>query len=237
MKYSFRLALAALVLVSAAFSQQARSFATGETLRYLVNWPSGLSLGEVTISAVHSKPAEGAPPRWRFQFNLEAAIPGVSIRDEFRAVATDQLCSLEFEKNLQHGKRKAREKVTFDPSSGKAKRETLDGGGSSEIPIGNCAKDALTFLFYLRDELSKGRIAAPETVVFGAPYKVSVQLIGQDKVQVGEALEDADRLLASLTGPASEVSFMLVIGRGTSRRLLEVHVPLELGNFTMQLTP
>lgn len=237
MKKPFWLLSAFLLCIYGAPAQQARPFASGETLHYEVNWPSGLSVGEATMSAVHNKEVEGAPPRWRFEFRLKAAVPGVTIEDEFVSRTTDQLCSLEFEKNFEHGKRKAKEKITFDQSSGKAERETLEGGGSSEIPIGDCAKDALAFLYHLRDELSRGRIPAAETVLFGAPYKVSLELIGNEKVVVGEKLVEADRLLAQLKGPASEVSFVLVVGKGTARRPLQIHVPLELGNFTMQLVP
>ncbi|MCP5116947.1 MAG: DUF3108 domain-containing protein, partial [bacterium] len=162
MKPSFLLIAIIIVLVPGALAQEVRPFATEETLHYAVNWPSGLSLGEASMSATHAKGGEGTPPRWTFEFQLEAAVPGVTIADEFLATATDELCSLEFEKNLKHGEREARERITFHQSSGTATRETLEGGGSSEVPIGDCAKDAVTFLYHLRDELSRGRIPSSQ---------------------------------------------------------------------------
>ncbi len=43
-------ALAILFLAASAHAQTGFPF-TGETLRYSINWPSGLSLGDATFSA------------------------------------------------------------------------------------------------------------------------------------------------------------------------------------------
>ncbi len=162
---------AVLLLTPAAPDPQALlPFADQETLRYNIAWPSGLSVGQAQMSAVFAEPAAGAAPRWTFEFTLDAAIPGFQVSDVYRSAATTQLCSLEFHKTLAHGKRKAREKTTFDPEAGVATRVTLGGGGKSRIPIEACAKDGLTFLYHLRSELARGRIPHPQAVLFGAPY-------------------------------------------------------------------
>src|SRR5437667_3954168 len=49
-----------------------------ESLRYSINWPSGLSLGEASFSARHT--AAG----WSFDSTLSAGIPGFSISDKYQ---------------------------------------------------------------------------------------------------------------------------------------------------------
>ena len=88
--------------------------------------------------------------RWDLRFTLDAAVPGLQVADRYRSLATPELCSLEFEKDLTDGKRLTRELTMFDPQTGSATRQTLGGGGKSEMPISTCAKDALAFLYYLR---------------------------------------------------------------------------------------
>src|ERR1017187_1921822 len=76
------------LLVSAAFAAAAPAVAqTGfpfqdEGLHYTVNWPSGLSLGDATLSAHHT--ANG----WDFEIGLDAAVPGFAIKDIFKSSAT-----------------------------------------------------------------------------------------------------------------------------------------------------
>src|SRR6185295_1868425 len=98
-----------------------------ETLRFRVNWPTGASLGEARMQA---RRIEGG--RWQFELNLDASVPGIAVTDRYRAVATAQLCSVEFERDSAHGGRKSRETVTFDQEKNKALRATK-GGGSSEV--------------------------------------------------------------------------------------------------------
>lgn len=200
-----------------------------ETLSYTVNWPSGLSLGEGRMTA------RRAGDRWELQFVLDAAVPGFEVSDRVRSVATEDFCSLELEKRLTHGKRKANERTTFDIEKGAATRETVGGGGKSEAPISTCARDALAFLHYLRRELSQGRLPPPQNVFFGAQYRVTVQYGGSLALRVGEAPVEADRLTVSVKGPASEHSFELYFARDAGRTPVMVRFPLELGTFSMEL--
>ena len=107
-----------------------------ETLRYSVNWPSGLSLGEAVMEA---RPGESG--RREFEFRLDASIPGVNITDFYRSVTTADFCTQEFHKSLTHGKRQGEETTTVAPERGVARRVTARGGGASEIPVEACVKD------------------------------------------------------------------------------------------------
>src|SRR2546425_11370645 len=71
----------------APVTANATPWARGEVLNYSVNWPSGLSLGEANFKA------GGGEPGWQFEFNIEAGLPGLEIRDHYRSSASAQFCS------------------------------------------------------------------------------------------------------------------------------------------------
>ena len=232
--YSAALGLGLLFCVYAAPATDPTGFPfTNETLNYTVNWPSGLSLGEAHISAMRTKSGEG-PEQWNFDMTLDAGIPGFAVSDHYRSTATLELCALTLEKQYQHGSRKIRELTTFDQHAGVARRETT-GGGKSDITVSDCAKDALTFLYYARRELGQGRVPPFQTVLFGAPYQVRLEYTGAQTVRVNDKKAEADRLVATLKGPASEVSFEMLFARDPARTPLVIRVPLSLGMFSMEL--
>ena len=97
---------------------------SGETLHYNINWPSGLSLGEATIQASGSGIAAGivTETHWDFSAMLDAAIPGFSLRDEYRSESDGKFCSTKLEKTVTRGSRKTTEKVTIDQAEPVTKR-------------------------------------------------------------------------------------------------------------------
>ena len=205
-----------------------------EQLSYSINWPSGLSLGESHLRATHAKaPAENGD-RLQLEFGIDAAIPGFQVADRYNANATADFCSGDFQKKVQHGSKKGEEKTTFDQQAGSATRETK-GGGKTELTTSSCAKDALTYLYYVRHELSQGRLPAPQTVYFGAPYQVRVEFAGTQTIRIGETALEADRLTATAKGPSSDISFEVFFLKDTARTPALVRVPLSLGTFSMEL--
>ena len=87
------------------------------------------------------------------------------------------------------------------------------GGGKSDIAISSCARDALTFLYYARRELGQGRVPPREDVLFGAPYQVRLEYTGEQTVKIGDQKAEADRVVSTLKGPASEISFEMFFAR------------------------
>src|SRR5258708_3593547 len=146
------LSLALTVLAATAAPASAPTF-DGETLRYSINWPSGLSLGEAQIHATRVKPTPKSAERYEFEFSIDAAIPGFTVADKYRSEASPDFCSIDFEKTASHGKKKADEKTDFDPQKLTATRETKNGG-KADVATAQCAHDALAFLFYARRELA-----------------------------------------------------------------------------------
>lgn len=226
--------LVCLVAFACAASPATAPGFHNEQLSYNINWPSGLSLGESHLHAASVKPSAEAPDRLHFEFNIDAAIPGFQVLDRYLANATTDYCSIELDKKVHHGSKKTDEKTTFDQQAGAATRET-DGGGKTDLKISSCGKDALTFLYYVRHELAQGRLPAPQTVYFGAPYQVRVEFAGTQSIRIGESSVEADRLTGSAKGPSSDISFEVFFLKDAARTPALVRVPLSLGTFSMEL--
>jgi hypothetical protein len=203
--------------------------ATAESLRYSINWASGLSLGEATLQADKGK--EG----WSFDVTMDASIPGFALRDNYHSAATLDLCSLELDKSFTHGAKKADEKITFDQQNHTATRQTQNGGGKTDVSISACAKDALTFMQFARNELAQGRLAPQQAVVFGAQYDVRIEYTGAQRVKVSDQMSDADRILATIKGPTTNITVEIFFARDAARTPLLARIPLSLGSFTVEL--
>ena len=205
-----------------------------EQLHYNINWPSGLSLGEAQLVASASKPEPDTPGRLHLEFKVDAGIPGFAVSDQYRSEASSDFCTGDFQRTAQHGSKKTDEKTTFDQKSGTASRQTA-GGGKTEMKSSTCGKDALTFLYYVRHELSQGRIPPRQTVFFGAPYEIGIEFMGTQNIPLGETQVEADRVTASVKGPTTEISFEVFFLKDRTRTPALVRVPLSLGMFSMEL--
>jgi hypothetical protein len=198
-----------------------------EDLRYEVNWPTGLSLGEAQLKATRDS------GRWNAELILDASIPAFKVFDRYRSTMDAKLCSQEFEKEWEHGQRKHKELTTFN--GGKAVRKTLPGGGSTELSTPPCARDALAFLFYVRDEVARGRIPAAQKIYFGAPYELRLKLIGTETIKVAQTPTETDHFKVNVQGPASKLEFDVYLARDEARTPALIRVPFVIGTFSMEL--
>jgi hypothetical protein len=200
-----------------------------ETLRFSVNWPSGLSLGEGELSSVL------ADKRWTFAFKADAAVPGFAVREAAQSKASDALCSVEFTKQSTRGKRVSEEKTTFDSSAMTATRETIKGG-KSEIKTSGCARDALTFLQFLRRELAAGRLPAVQPVYYGGGYITRAKYIGTQRIRSGAEMVEADKLELTIKAAASEIPVEIFFARDEARTPMVANIPVALGKFSVEFT-
>ncbi len=202
-----------------------------ESLHYSIKWPSGLSLGDVTMRA--SRTAAG----WSFETAIDAGVPGFRIADRYRSAAGADLCSEELEREISHAGRKTREKTTFDQHNRTARRETLlpAGGGHSDFSLPECGRDALEFLYFARQELGQGRVAPAQQVFFGSAYSVALRYTGEAKITFGERQTITDRIEISVRGPKSDVTVEAYFARDAARTPLVVQLPLDAGTFSMEL--
>lgn len=202
-----------------------------ESLRYTINWPNGLSMGEATLTV------RRANSGWRFELWMDAGFPGYTLSDDIQSFASAGLCSLEMDRNTTHGSRKTKDKTIFDYSGGHGIRETMNGEGKSEFPISSCARDALDFVYFARRELGQGRVPPAEDVYFGPLYWVRLEYTGAQTVLVNGKRVDTDHVAVDLKGPASNASFEIFFARDAARTPLIIRVPFSLGAFSMELAP
>ncbi len=204
-----------------------------EFLRYSINWPSGLSLGEGSFKTTQAKSGS-----WELELSLDASIPGFAVVDHYRAFANANLCSESLEKTYQHGRRKANEKTTFDLEKNQATRQNQeDATTRSTIPTEACAHDAITFIQYVRRELALGHLTPQHKVIFGSEYQVRLDYKGPQTVRIADGSQSADRVEVSIKGPQTNLTFEMYFAREGGRTPLLVRVPLALGAFTMELVP
>lgn len=234
LKYRFAAlaASAALWLFATPLYPGTAPFSAGERLAYSITWPSGLSLGEAVFRAGQS--GDG----WSFEARIKASLPAIDIIDEYTANADAALCSSVFEKEAEHGDRKVKEKVTFDQQAHTAHRQNLPdlpGAGESTFDIPPCARDGLTFLYFLRRELAAGRVPPPDDINFGAQYMTSMTYAESLDVEVGGKSQKADRIIIDLTGPKSQRTFEIFFAHDDARTPVLMRIPFDLGTFSLRL--
>jgi hypothetical protein len=203
-----------------------------ESLHYTVNYSSGLSLGDANLSA--HKTSTG----WDFTVTLDAAVAGFTLKDKFTSSMITGYCSSEFVRDTTHGGKSAREKTTFDQEKQTAHRQTEfpNDGGYSDLSTSQCARDAITFLYFARKELGQGRVAPPQVVYFGSPYTVQQSYTGAQKITLADKKpEVTDHLVYTVKGPKSEFSVEVYYARDAARTPLLVKIPLAVGTLSMEL--
>jgi hypothetical protein len=202
-----------------------------ETLRYNVNWPSGLTLGEVVFTAAKSEAG------WNFEASLNISIPGLPIADKYRSSVTPEYCSTELNRELSRGNKKNTEKTTFDQHDRHATRQTLFplGGGKTELDIPPCARDALAYEYFARKELGQGRIPPAGRIYFGGEYQVRMEYTGAQNIPVAGKSTVTDHMNVSIKGPASNITFEAFYARDPARTPLLVKIPVSVGTISLEL--
>jgi len=204
---------------------------TNEALHYTINWQSGLSLGDATLTAHRTSSG------WEFDVAVTAGVPGFNIADTLRASTDAGICSQELDRDLNQGGKHTREKTTFDQKAGSAHRTTLfpSNGGSSTYDIPTCARDALAFAYYARVELGQGRVPPAQQVFFGWPYTVRMDYGGAQTITVGDKPTVTDRLNVGVKGPKSDFTFEVSYARDPARTPLQIRLALPLGTISLEL--
>jgi hypothetical protein len=228
----FSLILAAAPwLVGAAAAQTGFPF-QDESLHYTVNWPSGLSLGDATLTA--HKTSNG----WDFTVTLDAAVPGFTIRDKYTSSMVAGYCSAELKREILHGGKTTREKTTFDQEKGTAHRVTEfpSDGGVTDRNTGPCGRDAITFAYFARKELGQGRVPPAQTAYFGSAYSVRQNYTGAQTITLADKKpEVTDHLVFSVKGPKAEFIVEVYYARDAARTPLLIKIPQTAGTLSLEL--
>lgn len=225
-----RIWLAGAVAMSLAAATAPTGFPFAEeTLNYALVWPSGLSLGEAHLQASH------AGSGWNFDLKVDASLPAFPIRDHYSAAASSALCTAFFQRDTIHGAKKTSERITV-ASDGSVTRETMPGGGRSDLPAASCAHDALTFLFFVRGELGQGRVPPAQTVLFGQGYPVKLDYAGPQSVTLNGVATDADKVICTVQLPKSgNFAIEMYFARDAARTPLVLRAQFAIGTFAVEL--
>jgi hypothetical protein len=198
-----------------------------EVLTYSIVWPSGLSLGEAKLASKHNA------SKWAFDLGIDAAIPGYLVKDTYHSFAGLDLCAAEFYRETLHGTKRISEKTTI--ADGKAVRQTR-GGGKGEISVPKCGHDALTYLFFTRQQLGQGKIPPPETILFGAGYRLELKYTGEQTIPSGNVPTQTDRVTGTVNLRDNETyQFEIFFARDAARTPLLIRAPFALGAISMEL--
>lgn len=203
-----------------------------ESLDYVIQWPSGISLGEAHWKATNTGTA--ANPAWEFSMDFAADIPAFPLSDTYHSAAAGNYCTLRLGREIQHGSRKSSETTEIDTQTKSATRKTA-GGGESTFDVPDCVRDALTFLFFTRQELVNGHVPSPQTVLLGSPYQVKASNLGDQRITVGGHQLDAERVGFDITGPASNTTAEVFFAKDAVRTPLRIRIPLPMGAFSLEL--
>jgi hypothetical protein len=227
-----QIAIAALPLAAAAAAQTGFPF-ENESLHYNINWPSGLGIGEATLTA------QKAAAVWDFTMNLSGGIPGFAVADRFHSSATADFGSIEFERDLSQGSRQTRERTMFDQKTGRAHRVTLfpADGGHGDFDVASNARDVLTFVYFARRELAQGRVPPPQQIYYGGPRSIRMESAGAQTITARGKPTVTDHMLVHLKGSQWGLDFDMYFARDAARTPLSVKIPLKAGAFSLELVP
>lgn len=212
-----------------AETPEAAPFSSGEMLRYDIVWPSGLRLGEATFTANSNQAG------WAFSADFSANLPVLAIEDKYESKTDFSLCSASFKKIVSHGKRKQNEEVAFKQGENRALRRNLADGTTQDLIVPPCARDALAYLYSLRQDLAQGRVPPPDDFNFGPQYQISVSYVETREIEAAGRMQQADRLLVDVSGGENPVNIELFLGQDAARTPLVIRVPFELGTFSLRL--
>jgi len=206
---------------------------TDEALHYSMNWQSGLSLGDASMTAHRSGGG------WDFTVTVNAGVPGFAMADKYTSSTDAGICSQQLDREISHGGKRTSETTTFDQRAGTARRVTLfpAGGGKSTYEVPSCARDALAYAYYARIELGQGRVPPPQQIFFGSPYMVRMDYGGAQTITIDQKSTVTDKLTVSVRGSKSDFSIEIFFARDPARTPLRIRIPGTLGTFTLELVP
>lgn len=205
-------------------------FPAHEELAYSIAWPSGLAVGTAELRARHTDPG------WRFEMKIRASVPKIELDHAFVSRTDGLLCSLEFEKHIRHGPKRAHEILRFGEGTlYRTNLEASERAAPGTVPIADCARDALATMYSLRRDLAAGRIPPPEEIYFGAAYRLQLEYKQTRWLAWNAERRLADEIGIDVRGPDSHHVFSAFFGRDAERTPLLFVVELEDGPFTIKL--
>jgi len=200
----------------------------GERLVYRLFWPSGIPLGE----AIFEVSPQG--DNLRFEATLEARLPQYRFNSTFSAVAAREgLCSLQFHQKIEEGKQTSEESMEFDQTAHRVKR--IQGRNSTTAAIPECARDPLTFLYYLRSRTAAGQSVDSSRIHFGKEIALQLDQDGTATVSVGGVPKQGEKFEVHFPARGGERTVEIWLSSDPSRTPFQFTVPTTLADFRAEL--
>ena len=219
-----------LVLPGSARAQSAdfAPFDSGERLVYRLLWPSGIPLGE----AVFEVSSQGDD--LHFQATIEARLPQYRFNSTFSAVAARKgLCSLQFHQKIEEGKETSEESLEFDQTAHRVRR--IQGRNTTTATIPECARDPLTFLYYLRSRTAAGQSVESSRIHFGKEIALQLDQDGPGMVGVGGVQKQGEKFEVRFPARNGERTVEIWFSSDPARTPIQFTVPTTLVDFKAEL--
>ena len=218
--------------VSAARAQESSkalpALASGETLKFKLLWPSGVAMGEAIMTAAAGQ------NDLHFEMKIEAKLPVYNIAGSFTSSASREgLCSIQYHRKMTEGAKVSEESIDFDQKNHQARR-ILDGQAAS-LPIPQCARDPLTFLYYYRNQVAAGIPADIGTFFLGPERSIEIKPARQENISVKGSQRSAGKYLVTYRVRNSAKTFELWISSDARREPVMVRLPSSLAIFSAEL--
>lgn len=129
---------------------------SGENLTYKISWPSGLPLGEATLSA------SGGARQIHISLTIDAEFPANHATYSFTSTTDPELCSIRFAVSIRQGTRSLLDDYSFDQQNHQLRR--IRNGRTSVTDIPECARDPLALFYFLRKQAAAQQLGMGQTV-------------------------------------------------------------------------
>ena len=226
-----RVLLPLLILFPAASEAQKYPWPEGELLTFDIYWPSGVALGEATLTAKSVKDV------LFFAASVEVALPQGRILYKFSSSADAALCSREFRQSVQRSGKFWEEISKFDALSSKV--QVSRDGHTREFSAGKCERDPLTYLYYLRTRAVAGPRPASDTLLLTGPLKLQLSAHTGENVKINRTERHGDRYVIhyppSARSGVSAGPFELWLDGTIKQTPIAVRLPLPLATFSAEL--
>ena len=219
-----------LLVVPASVRAQSADFAPfeGERLVYRLLWPSGIPLGE----AVFEVSSDG--DEVHFQVSLEARLPQYRFNSTFSAVAAREgLCSLQFHQKIEEGKQTSEESMEFDQKTHRVRR--IRGRNTTTETIPECARDPLTFLYYVRSRTAAGEPVESSRIHYGKDIALKLGRREAGTVVAGGSQKQGEKLEVGFPVRDGERTVEVWFSSDSARTPILFTVPTTLADFKAEL--
>lgn len=214
-----------------AGAQEEDSFAPfegGERLNYRLFWPTGILLGEATFEV------SSVDDDLHFKASVIARLPQFAFNATFTSVAERKgLCSRQFHQKLAEGNQTSEESLEFDQKAHRVRH--IQGRNTTSTTTPECARDPLTFLYYLRSQAAAGKAVDSSRIQLGKEINLQLKRDGTGTVKIGGVGQEGEKFVVHFPTRGGEQTVEIWLSSDAPRTPLQFNVPTTLADFKAEL--